>query len=92
MKFDALDLEPDLNRVIRSYTTVHSLSAYLILQIVPPVRPRLFDTSFLFEDRFLDHGTQNAECHSDSVVVITVDVDSSLKFVDRFSINLEAIV
>jgi len=92
VEFDALDLEPDLIRVVRSYPRVHALSIYLVLQVVPPVRPSFLNTSFLFEDRLLDNGTQNAECHSDSVVIITVNADSGLEFGDGLPVNLEAIV
>ena len=92
MKFDALDLEPNLSRVVKSHTRVRAISIYLVLQVVPPVRPSLLNTSFLFEDRLLDHGTQNAERHSDSVVVVTVNADSGLEFGDGLPVNLEAIV
>lgn len=91
-EFDALNLEPDLNESVRSYSKVRMLLIYLILQVVPPVRPSLLDTSFLFKNRLFDHGSQNAKCHSNSVVVITVNADSGLEFGDGLPINFKAIV
>ena len=92
MEFNTFDLESDLNEIIRSSSKVRAPSAYLILQVVPPVRPSLLDTSFLFENRLFDHGTQNAERHGDTVVVVTVNADSGLEFGDGLPVNLEAII
>jgi len=92
VEFNTLDLEPDLNTVVRSYSAIHALSVYLILQVVPPVWPSLFDTPFLFENRLFDHGAQNAERHGDSVVVIAVNANSGLEFWDGFPVNFEAVV
>lgn len=65
---------------------------YLVLQVVPPVRPGLLDTSFLFKNRLPGHSTQNAECHGDSVVVVTVNANPSLEFRNGHPVNLETIV
>ena len=45
-------------------------NAYFSVQVIPPVGPRLLDASLLFEQGSLDDGTQNAERHRDTMIVI----------------------
>lgn len=92
MEFNTVDFEPDLNRIVSWRSGIHAFLLYLVLQVIPPVWPGLFDTSLLFENSLLDYGTQNTECHSDTVVVVTVNADAGLEFWNGLSVNLEAII
>lgn len=92
MKFNTLDFEPDLNRVVRLCCEVRAFSVYLILQVVPPVRPSLLDASLLFENRLFDDCTQNAKRHCYSVVVVTVNAGPGLEFGNGLPVNFETII
>ena len=65
---------------------------YLVLEVVPPVRPRLFDAPLLLENSTRDDSSQDAECHSHAVIVVTVDTNVLLVFGNRLSDDFQTIV
>ena len=65
---------------------------YLVLEIIPPIRPSLLDASFLLDDGALNDRTQNTESHCDSVIVVAVDAGTFLQLRHRLSVDFESIV
>jgi hypothetical protein len=52
-------------------------------EIIPPVRPGLFDTSLLGDDSLVDHGSENAESHSHPVIIVAMDAGAFLETLER---------
>jgi hypothetical protein len=71
---------------------IRELEIYLVLQVIPPVWPRLFDTALLFDDRLINYSSKYAERHRNAVVIVAVDADATLLISYRFAIYFEAIV
>jgi len=65
--------------------------AYLAFEVIPPIRPCLFNTALLFKDHLLYNGSKHAECHRDTVIIIAVNADTLLKFSYRLAVHLKAI-
>lgn len=64
----------------------------LVLQIVPPIWPRLLDAALLFNDRALNDGAENAEGHGNSVVIVAVHADTTLQFLDGSTDDFKSVV
>jgi len=60
----------------------------LVLQVIPPIWPRLLDASLFFHDRTLYHTAKDAESHRNSMVIVAVNYDIALQLVHRFPIDL----
>lgn len=58
---------------------IGAIETYLVVKIIPEVRPSLLDTSLLLDDCFLDDARQNAECHGDTVVVVAMNRCTSVE-------------
>lgn len=56
-----------------------STFAYFVLQVIEEVRPGLFNTSFLFDNGFLDDTRQDTESHGDTMVVVAVNGGATSK-------------
>jgi hypothetical protein len=65
---------------------------YLVLQIIPPVGPRLFDATFLLDNRIWYNGTQDAERHRDTVVVIAMYDRTTGEGVEWATVHLKSII
>ena len=66
--------------------------AYLAFEVIPLIRPHLFDTALLFKDRLLYNGSKHAECHRDTVIIVAVNADTLLKFSYRVAVHPKAII
>lgn len=46
---------------------------YLVLQVIPPIGPRLFDTPLFLDDGAIDDSSKHGKGHRDTMVIITMD-------------------
>ena len=70
----------------------HTNTTNLVLEVVPPVGPRLLNTSLLLDDRVLDDSAENTECHRNSVVIVAVHADAPLELRNRFPYDFKTII
>jgi len=68
------------------------VSRDLILQIIPPVWPRLLDTTLLLDGCVWHDGTQDAERHRNAVVVIAVHAHATGEGAEWATVYLEPII
>jgi hypothetical protein len=65
---------------------------HLILEVVPPVWPRLLDAATLLDDSLGTGDREAREGHGDTVVVVAVNRHAPLESVDRRAVNDNAVV
>lgn len=68
------------------------MEVHLVLEIVPPVRPRLLHATLLLDDCIIDDTAKNAECHRDTMVIVAVDAGTLLELSQWLPIDLQTIV
>jgi hypothetical protein len=66
--------------------------AYLVLQVIPPIRPSFLHTSLLLKNGVLDGSTQYAEGHGDTVIIVAMDADAFFQFWDGSAGDLQTVV
>jgi hypothetical protein len=71
---------------------VHNKFTNLVLEIIPPVRPRLLNAALFFEDSSWHDGCEYTVGHSHAMVIIAMHADTLLEFCQRATIYFEAIV
>lgn len=86
-----------INRHTNLYTSVlnmcrHQMCTYLVLQVVPEVRPGLFDTSLLLDDGLVDDARQHAESHGHTMVVVAVNRSTSIQRCVLLANNDDAVI
>lgn len=68
------------------------MSRDLVLQIIPPVWPRLLNAALLLDDGVRYDGTQDTERHRNAVVVVAVNARATGEGVDRATIYLKPVI
>lgn len=87
----ALNLEADLRTVLSINIQQEILVADLILQVIPPVRPSLFNASLLLNDGAVDNCAQNTEGHGHTMVIVAMNASALPEVLYGFAIDFEAI-
>jgi hypothetical protein len=90
----ALDLESDLsfNVSLPSSSSSDKPITDLILQIIPPVRPRLLHTSLLIQHRARNERREDRMGHRHPVVVVAVHNHARFELGVRATIDFQSVV
>ena len=62
-------------------------AVYLVLQVVPPIGPRLFDTPFFLDDGTTDDSSKHGKRHGNTVVIIAMNGSAVFETGERSPIN-----
>lgn len=64
----------------------------LVLQVVPPVRPRLSNASFLFQHGTFNDRSKDRKRHSNSMIIVAMDARILVELFNRLAVNLQTII
>ena len=67
-------------------------SAYLVLEVIPPVRPGLLNTSLLLDDSPADDSAENAERHGHAMIIVAMHTNAILQLRNGLANDLQAII
>ena len=65
---------------------------YLVLQVIPPIRPRLFDAPLFLDDGAIDDSSKYGKRHRDTMVIVTMNRSAILESGERAAINDDPIL
>jgi hypothetical protein len=65
---------------------------YLVLQVIPPIGPRLLDAPLFLDDGAIDDSRKHGKRHRDTMVVVTMNRSAVLETGERAPINDDPIL
>src|SRR6266404_5635383 len=88
-KLDTDNLEANLQQNQYMLHDMKTNGIYFVLQIIPPIWPCLFDAALLFEDCLINDSTKYAECHSNTVIIVTMNADATFEITNWLAVYFE---
>lgn len=67
-------------------------SAYLVLEVIPPVRPGLLNTPLLLDDSPADDSAENTERHGHAMIIVAMHTNAILQPRSGLANDLQPII